>query len=453
MTSYENGVRVQAAIAWAWVSLRVVTRWLWPNGPSAEYPKDASPRFLSKVLSKRVTRVDVEDLAANRGLVGAMFKLMISCEDDGIPRPVQRLILKSTRNSRLVSSISRCAAREAIAYRWLGPRSVLLPKAYWSRMSFGTGECALLLEDVTARFGGGAVGINLLLGNQVWGIPNPLPRPVDPVTVITTVFLAAADLHASHWRDPSLHQQKRLKAVDWYAGRGRGGWEAGLSAAQRLWQGAKAGDAVKSGAVHFEPWMVVLMDASLQQASWDGLQARLRDASVPWTLTHGDWHASNLFWCYNDHMQMHSAAAAPVDAALDPRHVVAVDWSEIGVWEGPADLAQMMISDVPPPMRRACERDALRAYWRRLNERLPRGQVCDWDAVWAGYATRGCERWVWMFAVLAGYGLPPRATQYFHDQLAAFVSDHMSDAPADTEGGPRIRVAPIPVTSLVTIVI
>lgn len=466
MASYEAAINAQAAVALAWLSLRAVTRWLWPTGPSAEYPQDATPAWASRVLGAPVASVTVDDLAANRGLVGAMFRVGVTYAGGPTTAPPHLVarptsfILKSTRaatRAQVRFSISRVAAREARAYALLAARGSPLPPALlWSRSSLWSGECALLLEDVGARPGGGAVGVNLLLGNQVWGLPAPLPRPVDPLTVMTTAAVAAADLHAAHWRDASLPAAHPwLKAADWYAGRGRAAWEGGLNAARARWAAGKASPAVASGQVALEPWVVALVDASLAGATWGALQARLADPAVPWTLTHGDWHASNMLWCYRDDLSAapHAAAAgaeaaaAPV-AAADPRRLAVVDWSEAGLWEGTADVAQMMISDVPPPVRRACEQRVLRAYWARLNAGAPPGATgVDWDTVWAGYATRGAERWVWMLALLAGFGLPPAAMQYFHDQVAAFVRDYCRD-PA-TGALPRA----LPVTSLVTIVL
>ena len=63
----------------------------------------------------------------------------------------------------------------------------------------------------------------------------------------------------------------------------------------------------------------------------------------------------------------------------------------------------------------------MRAYYQRLQQR----GVADlsWEQCWREYVSGGVERWVWLLALLASM-CPPAMTQYFQDQLAAFVRDH-----------------------------
>ena len=52
------------------------------------------------------------------------------------------------------------------------------------------------------------------------------------------------------------------------------------------------------------------------------------------------------------------------------------------------------------------------------------------DACFAEYVAGGVGRWVWFVPVLQAMGLPPPMNQFFHDQLAAFLHDHITDPSA-----------------------
>ena len=52
------------------------------------------------------------------------------------------------------------------------------------------------------------------------------------------------------------------------------------------------------------------------------------------------------------------------------------------------------------------------------------------DACFAEYVAGGAGRWSWFVPVLIALGLPAPMNQFFHDQLAAFLHDHIAD-PAD----------------------
>jgi len=58
-----------------------------------------------------------------------------------------------------------------------------------------------------------------------------------------------------------------------------------------------------------------------------------------------------------------------------------------------------------------------------------------WEECWDEYIAGGCERWVWLLALISGM-CPDALTQYFHDQLAAFMTDHKVSA--ESIGMPRV---------------
>ena len=174
------------------------------------------------------------------------------------------------------------------------------------------------------------------------------------------------------------------------------------------------------------------MDRSLAAASWAALQAHLHDPTVPWTLCHGDFHASNMIW-----------RLGPADgASVIGCPVRMYDWSEVGPWEPTTDLAQMAISDVPIAVLAEHARPLVRRYWQRLLEASAatphRAGAVDgpqpvteadypFERCFDAFARGGIERWIWLFAVLSNMpGLPDSAVQYFHDQLHGFVK-HFGD--------------------------
>lgn len=163
--------------------------------------------------------------------------------------------------------------------------------------------------------------------------------------------------------------------------------------------------------------MVAALDDAFSHSSWEALQARLHDAQTPFTLTHGDFHAANMFLRHAS-----GSGAGPCTA----EQLVLVDWAEASVWEPTADLGQMMISDVKPEVRRGAERRMVEAYWRRLTrDGGVSAQEYPFKLCWSQYQRAGVERWLFLLPTLASLpGLPAKAMQYFQDQVAAFIHDH-----------------------------
>jgi aminoglycoside/choline kinase family phosphotransferase len=365
-------------------------------------------------LESAVISVALEELPFNRGLSGDMCRLRIVYQGVADQAPAT-LIMKRTRARKSlaqeISAVFAQHSREALFYSQLADalRTLArLPKVYYAAPDVHTQSGVILLEDL-----GDCVGVNMFLGNQIWGV-KPLARPREPAAVLDDMFSMAADLHAAHWNDPSLLRQPWLKAVAWYRGRDRLGWELSMEAARCSWRRVKAAMdlAPASGtSVAWSPQLVQVMDESLRRASWSQLRRRLCDRRVPFTLTHGDFHASNMLW-------RHGARTA------DRGTLLVVDWSEVGLWEPMADLGQTMISDVQPAVRRPCERALVQSYWERLVLRGVSADEYPLAQCWSEYERAGVERWIWVFAILSGMALPTAAVQYFHDQLLAFIQDH-----------------------------
>jgi hypothetical protein len=87
-------------------------------------------------------------------------------------------------------------------------------------------------------------------------------------------------------------------------------------------------------------------------------------------------------------------------------------------------LRRYLISHAAPHTREALWRSAVESYYARLVELNP--SVADsmsLDDCIAEYVSGGAGRWFWFLPILATM-CPPAMTQYFHDQVLAFVRYH-----------------------------
>lgn len=425
-----------------------------------------SPEWLTRVLARAgmlapgtaVSSVAVQGLKDNRGLRGVMLSVDVeyaaaAAAPDTAATTVapaaaaaanpRRLILKTVlfqhtahRYDMLVAHNHRDAlyygsALEATHHFSGGVR------ALHAAGNAATGDCVILMEDLRSSRPG-CLGVNLYMGNQVWGIPAEVAATMAPRTapdLLRVMFRRAAEIHAPYWNDratllaPPL---RWLKATDWYRGVGAPAWTLAVKATHQSWLKAKA---KRAGSDALPDRLVRIMDASFAATSWEALQARLQDATIPATLTHGDFHASNALW--QPPPAAPDGSMPPPAADGDDGTLFMVDWAEVGVWEPCTELAQAMISDVRPAVRRAHEDALLALYVDRLRtapgSRVPADFTV--DAARVLYARGGPERWVFFIAILAVMPLPDAAVKYFADQFLAFVDDHGAHAPARGPGG------------------
>jgi len=99
------------------------------------------------------------------------------------------------------------------------------------------------------------------------------------------------------------------------------------------------------------------------------------------------------------------------------------DWSEVGVWDPMTDLGQTMISDVKREVWQKHDRNLIEKYWKRLIELGVSPVSFPFDLCWSLYQHNAVNRWIFFLLVLIPI-LPPNASQYFHDQMLAFIEDH-----------------------------
>lgn len=367
------------------------------------------------VLKRDNSVVDVicEDLSGNRGLCGSMTVLRVTYAHQDVQLP-DSFVVKTTTSSKSTTAQLICrmfsgTCREGKLYSTFKSKIDNLPLVFYESHNFFTGELVVVMENLVGK----SVPVNFYFGNQIWGM-KALEHPIEPQRVMLGIYLAVADIHARYWRDPALLQATWMKSSLWYQGKNRFRWERSLQSGASAWKRVAA--TIGEGqAVKWQPRLVELLNASFEHTSWDGLQAHLHDPTVPFTLTHGDFHASNMLM---------RAGSSESSDSLQQR-LVLVDWSEVGPWEPCADLGQTMVSDVKPAVRREHEAALVRAYWERLCAGGVSATDFPFEQCWESYGRASIERWLYLLVLMATFpGIPPTAVQFFHDQVWAFVEDH-----------------------------
>ena len=187
--------------------------------------------------------------------------------------------------------------------------------------------------------------------------------------------------------------------------------------------------------------------ASPERGGWAAYQAEL--AAQPFTLVHGDFHPANMLVARAPRAAPAPACASapasapasvpaaapapgtgpdshsePAPAAAAGASLLLVDWEAVGVGSGPQDLGQYLLSHATPAERAALERPALEAYYAELTALNPAvAASMSLEQCWAEYRDGGLGRWIY-FLTFDGFGGPPAVSQFFHDQVLAFVLDH-----------------------------
>lgn len=377
-----------------------------------------SSTWLAQVLKNNgfkeftIDSVTVGDLDNNRGLAAQINKIRVAYRDSpsSTPKPPTQFIIKTTT----AGYSGRCAVimqggyREAWFYQAknFASFSSVTPRVFYAHGSALFGEAVVLQEDLTTR---DSIPMNFIFGNQIWGIPKPI-EPHDPVAALQSLFGTAAKRHAAFWNDKSVLECKWLKAASWYENRGRTRWEASMDTTKRRWASAKAKLAALGDQFKLSEELASIIDESLAHSSWEALQAHIKDPKIPFTLCHGDFHASNMFLVRD-----------PVSKQEAP---VWFDWSEVGPWEPTTDLAQMIISDTKVDLFTAHSKAMVRHYWDILISHGISDKEYPWEHCWQSFCRGGAERWIWMLCALLDFPLPPVALQYFHDQVLHFIKVH-----------------------------
>lgn len=165
--------------------------------------------------------------------------------------------------------------------------------------------------------------------------------------------------------------------------------------------------------ISWDPLLVACINASIKKAetagAFEAFCASMK--RMPWSLVHGDFHPANC-------MLMHSGTAER------PFKLVLLDWENVGVGSGPQEIGQFLISHMDPDLRPRVEREIVEDYYQRLISHKPSiAEEMTLEECWQEYIMGGVGKWIWFMPLLAS-ACPPKMTQFFHDQLLAFIRTH-----------------------------
>jgi thiamine kinase-like enzyme len=355
------------------------------------------------------------------GLASDMFRIKITWPEGSNPHLPVSVVVKTTRSSyqSRFSAQLLGSAREGLFYQKFGTGKhedssdvwCVVPRVYNVRASWSSGNNLIVMEDLALR---GTVAGGQLFGNQCWG-PAVVPKELeaDPVFVLERIFLRMADIHATYWRDQTLLKQSWLKHVDWLHGQDRVRWEIGMVSMKARWEHIMKQVSTGATSVKWDPVLTADIDKAAKTTSWTefGRRFDLSSPKTAVTLCHGDFHANNMMW----------------RGQREPKNITEVymiDWPEVGMFCPFTDLAQFLISNASPALRRKCEMKLLKLHHDRLIEKGVDETLFPFDECVERYKVGGQERWMQMLILIATIGLPEPAVTWFHDQVAAFVHDH-----------------------------
>eukprot|EP01121_Diplochlamys_sp_Union-15-3_P000761 TRINITY_DN10633_c0_g1_i1.p1 TRINITY_DN10633_c0_g1~~TRINITY_DN10633_c0_g1_i1.p1 ORF type:complete len:445 (-),score=48.78 TRINITY_DN10633_c0_g1_i1:3-1337(-) len=364
-----------------------------------------------KVISKEdeITKIELTGLDENRGFAGTMKVITVHFTK----RKPLTFVMKTNdcvTLSKRFQVICQGRIREALFYK----NFVDIPQTPFTVYSFGnsfTGDVVLIME-LMPKFH----GLNFYFGNQIWGGFKTeellLRKPDDTaMTIMKEVVDSFVDLHAKYWNDRALLSPKFswVKAYDWYHGRGEESWTLAIKKGESCWSSLK-----KNKNIKFSSRLINIIDESYKRTSWGAFQSYLKEGQglrnkkvPPFTLTHGDLHAANLFYSSS--------------SVRDKRSVVGVDWSEVSIWEPMTDLGQMVISDV---QEKIDHQELVSYYWNKLIDKGVSPSEFPLSTALEFYQRGPVEKWIWMVCIMPGFNVPDVAMQYFHDKLINFIQEN-----------------------------
>lgn len=309
------------------------------------------------------------------------------------------LILKQVPVVSRSFSLRLGLAREGIAYDQLGLEASC-PKVYYAYGNVQTGDKVVIMEHLhgaidSAAFFGPASPHNW--NKDLAAMTSQAPG-VSAVDVARMTFVAIAKIHAQHWRNFELLRDDKawLRGQEWLQGKNRESWEVSQELCRTSWETSDLTSIVWDANVR------ACMEKVIAGISWEAQQQRLhRDG--PWTLVHGDFWPGNIMYLVQE------------------KEIRLLDWEMCGLGSGPQDLGQYIISNMDGATRRDHDMALVQAYYEELRRC---GVQVTWEYVWREYQVGGAERWMWFLAYFLGQSVFEKWNQYFHDQIASFLSDH-----------------------------
>ena len=350
---------------------------------------ELDPAVMTTMLQRPVSRVFVRDFAKSGGLSGDFLEVVA---DDEI------FVLKQTRNFETARNLGTW--REGLFYRELAPSLTVLPRSY-----FGYGDETGVKQVLMEKLEGRPAGLDFGSGNpNCWGCDT---RDNAKQTA-TESFTLYAKMHARFWMDNELLKKEWLRGSRWLQGRDEG-WDDAQELAKCAWTECRGTK------IEWDPHVVACLDASFEKVDFTAFYSEQR----PFTLVHGDAHPHNIL-------------------RVDNVGLVLIDFEMVGLGSPFQDLGQFLISHMAPVQRREAERDLLKTYREDLLAALKEAGFSSdddknfekWTSleyIFEEYIQGGAGRWLWFVPYLVKV-CPPAMGQYFHDQLAAFLYDHVPDA-------------------------
>ena len=420
----------------------------WISMPPTVATKSITPLWLSKVLQRKVKSVTDGDLGGHTGMVGSLSTVRVEFKDS---KDTLSLILK-TSNPTNRKRLLHTGPREHLFYQSPFSTSLSVPKVWYSHGRFG--EEVILMEDLLApkttnkeggvdrmndsigNGGGGGGGcdekedengrngtagkamvVNRILAHQPWlqNSDSPASLSAQKTAVLKAIFLHAANIHSKYWNDKRLLEQRWMRGADWYLGGGRAYWELSMDMARKGWMSLRERDGLQ-----LDERLGTILDRSYRESSWEHLQEHLHDKTVPFTLTHGDFHAGNMILNWQETDLIAKQPGKVNDSSTVEklsRGLTLVDWAEVGPWEPTSDLAQSVISDIPVTLFEDAK-EALKLYWDHLQQRGIENY--SWEDCLRRFGPSGMERWIWVVGALGYYGVPVGVVNYFLAQMTAF---------------------------------
>jgi aminoglycoside/choline kinase family phosphotransferase len=310
--------------------------------PIPSGPQDLTPEWLTQALRSggaieraAVSSFEVKVIGEGAGFLGQLAQVRLTYDrpEEGAPQSLIAKLPAAAPENKEVAQFFRFYEREVRFYDEIA-HSVELrtPRLYFSHFDAGTGDFALLIEDLAPA----------CVGDQLSGCTTH------------QVELAVRELarfHAAWWEHPKLQDLDWLPSIhdQWYVEAVAGGYAQAWGPFNDYF-GDRLAPAMRDLGERYGQKIPQLMEYF---------------GTAPCTIIHGDYRLDNLFF---DPSQPGSALAV-------------IDWQISARARGVFDVAYFLAGTLPPDQRRAGERDLVRLYHDLLAEGGVRGyslELC-WD--------------------------------------------------------------------------
>lgn len=283
--------------------------------------------WLTRVLHRvgilkraKVVAIEVQPIAAGSGFLGQTARLIIEYDEREAGAPASIFAKLSSADPAVRQQLRKVGLYETEAgfYRDVAPLPdfpMPVPRPYLSLYNERTGECLLLLEDLSqAEFGDNLTGCS----------------STDAMVVVRQLGL----LHAHYWSAPFLKQWSWLRSLTDEA-EVRIALYRGMLPRFEQRCGPFLSPSILETARRFAQILPTYIDRMVDR---------------PQTLTHGDFRADNLAFA----------------TSRGERRVTVFDWQVVRRAPGPRDVAYFLSLSLTVEQRRATEASLLKLYHETL---------------------------------------------------------------------------------------